>query len=141
VHPGTPETVAVVLVPAAAAAALRRPTFAFQYQVDWLLFPHRNRLVARGRGARYLSVPAYVHAPGAGEAPWPLRFHLEGEALPGEGALRFEIAGGFVRFEHEDGPALALPLERLGPEGLAEAWPGFVLGHPVRAAAPVGKAA
>jgi len=134
VHPDPSEFRAVVLVPAPAAAALRRPTFAFQHQVDWLLFPRRNRLVTRGRGARYLSVPAHVHAPGAGEGPWPLRFHLEGETLPGEGALRFEIAGGFVRFEREDGPALALPLERLAPEGLAEAWPGFVLGHPARAA-------
>ena len=139
-HPSTPETVAVVLVPAPAAAALQRPTFAFQHQVDWLLFPYRNRLVARGRGARYLSVPAHVHAPGAGEGPWPLRFHLEGETLPGEGALRFEIAGGFVRFGREDGPALALPLENPGPEGLAEAWPGFVLRRPPAAGA-AGRAA
>jgi len=129
--PNPGEALAVVLVPAEVADALRRPIFAPQHQVDWLLFPRLNRLVARGLGERYLSVPAYANAPGSGEEPWPLRFHLEGEALPGPGALRFVVLeGGWVRFEREDAADLVLPLERLTPGELAAAWPDFIAHRP-----------
>jgi len=129
--PKSSDALAVVLVPADPARTLRRPVFAPEHRVDWLLFPRLDRLVARGRGGRYLSVPAYVHAPSSGDDPWPLRFHLKGEALPGPGPLHFEVLeGGWVRFERDGAPDLVLPLEGLTPGECAATWPDFVAHRP-----------